>query len=1356
MQTSLTRRQNRRRNGNGRKGSGGAARRALVAIPLFLFGAMALVAVVGFISAVGVFALYNAGNPEVTRLEEIQPASESIVYDRTGTVELARFGTERRELVTFEQIPAHLLDATTAVEDKTFWTNTGFDPLGIVAAGIDSLQGDSRGASTITQQLVRQRLLDPAVLRDPDRKVERKLREIIQSIKVTQHYQGDEGKRRIITAYLNQNFYGNNSYGVLSAAKSYFGVKDLSELTLAQAAIIAALPQSPSNYDLVRNAEEQDDGTLVVPADSKIVQRRNLVLSLMQDGRTPMSGTRFTTADFEKAKREQVVVRAQTTTKWRAAHFVWAVREELVERVCRPGDRVTPERSDISTCPRIEQGGMKIVTTLDWNLQKNAERWVQASAILPQRRDARAYANSIGVKIAPWMTKIRQNDINNGALIAMDYQTGEIVAYVGSADYYATKSTKKMQAQFDVLSNGFRQPGSAFKPFNYATGINDRTLTAASMFMDVTTDFGGGYTPTNADGLERGPLRVRQALQYSLNIPAIKALAVNREERVFEMAEKFGMQFQDGATPGLSMTLGTLEVLPKDLVQSYATLANGGKKVTQTRILDVVDISAPDDASRKPDLAPLPQPEQVITPQSAYIVTDILQENTDPEKNPIWGVHRITTGKERRPAALKTGTNNDLKDLNAYGFIAPPTREDREQGAYALAVGAWNGNSDATPVGTPQRPVFSNDVTAYVWEGFIEQSSRKWPIRQFRRPDGIVEAEVDAFSGLRPNQFSRRTVTELFVDGTVPTARTSRRRRPRSWKDRRARSRCGRRVAPARRPRAASSTSARSRRTATGGTRRTRTGSSAHAGDRARPAAPRARAPATSTAAATSRTDPRGARRSRRRGRATKRRHQARHRPSRRRRRRPSRRQLRRPSRPRRRRPPSRPTCRRKSRRTSRPSSRPRSRRPSRPKNRRLRPTNRPRSRPRSRRRDRPGHHGRRRHAGSDARTDRGGDRGSSRGVPGALTPAARRPASETATDVVLTERALGRALLARQLLLERSPRSIVECVEQVGGLQTQYAPSGYVGLWTRRAGFQRTDLTAALEDRSLVQATLMRGTIHIVSAREYWRYAMGIRRSMRDWSVRTQGVDPEAIPGSAQRLRDALASGPRTVKELGDLAKGFIGGLAQWVDLVRVPPSGTWERRKADRLALAEEWLGPPDATEDEGLEHLVAAYLRGFGPAPWRDVSAWAGVPVTALRAAGDRISLDQYRDDARRELVDLPDQPLPDPSTVAPVRFLPHWDANLLVHARRTGILPEPYRPRVFSTRNPFSVGTYLVDGRVAGAWSLRDGTRGTRSVRGAPGGGSARGRARAAGARGVPRLKPGQPGVPRASASRAVTA
>jgi winged helix DNA-binding protein len=304
-----------------------------------------------------------------------------------------------------------------------------------------------------------------------------------------------------------------------------------------------------------------------------------------------------------------------------------------------------------------------------------------------------------------------------------------------------------------------------------------------------------------------------------------------------------------------------------------------------------------------------------------------------------------------------------------------------------------------------------------------------------------------------------------------------------------------------------------------------------------------------------------------------------------------------------------------------------------------------------------------------------------------------------------LSERELNRALLARQLLLERSGGSIEDAVEQVGGLQTQYAPSGYVGLWTRVRSFRRNDLTRALEERSLVQASLMRTTIHVVARREYWRFAMGIRRARREWAARTNLLPPDRrLLANADRLREALRDGPKTVRELGDLAKGFVGTLGLWVDLVRVPPSGTWDRRRADRLGLAEDWVGPNDATEEQGLEHLVRAYLRGFGPATWKDIASWAGISLEAAKRGGSNLGLVTYGDPRGAELVDLPDAPLPAADTPAPVRFLPHWDANLLVHARRTGLLPETHRPRVFSTKTPFSVGTYLVDGRVVGAWSL----------------------------------------------------
>ena len=315
---------------------------------------------------------------------------------------------------------------------------------------------------------------------------------------------------------------------------------------------------------------------------------------------------------------------------------------------------------------------------------------------------------------------------------------------------------------------------------------------------------------------------------------------------------------------------------------------------------------------------------------------------------------------------------------------------------------------------------------------------------------------------------------------------------------------------------------------------------------------------------------------------------------------------------------------------------------------------------------------------------------------------------AQRVTPRTLDQRTLGRALLARQLLLERSELGIVEALERIGGLQAQYAPSAYVGLWTRLAGFGRQDLSDALERREVVQATLLRVTIHVVSRRDFWPWTEGIRAARRAWLLRAdRSVDAGSMDAAAAELRRALADGPRDAKELGSLGSGFLGRMGSWIDLVRVPPSGTWERRRADRLALAEQWLGPSDSTPAEGLSRLVRSYLRAFGPAPRRDIAAWAGLGASDVRAGAVDLELVRYRDDGGGELVDLPGAPLPDPDTPAPVRFLPHWDATLLVHARRTGLLPEVHRSRVFSSRNPFSVGTYLVDGRVVGGWSLRAG-------------------------------------------------
>jgi hypothetical protein len=278
-----------------------------------------------------------------------------------------------------------------------------------------------------------------------------------------------------------------------------------------------------------------------------------------------------------------------------------------------------------------------------------------------------------------------------------------------------------------------------------------------------------------------------------------------------------------------------------------------------------------------------------------------------------------------------------------------------------------------------------------------------------------------------------------------------------------------------------------------------------------------------------------------------------------------------------------------------------------------------------------------------------------------------------------------------------------------MGGLQAQYAPSMYIGLWSRVEGLERDAVTRGLERRSIVQASMMRATIHLVSRRDYWPFVVGIRRGLRKWWLRTHGRDlsRREIAANDRKVRRALRGKTLSRAELEDVIGGRWAAAGVFVDLVRVPPSGTWERRRADLFALAEEWVGPEDASEDEGIERLVRRYLQGFGPARPTEIADWASLDVSTTRRALERLDLRRFRDEGGKELVDLPRLALPDADTPAPARFLPVWDATLLVHARRTQILPEKYRARVFNTKTPNSVNTFLVDGQVAGTWHYEEG-------------------------------------------------
>lgn len=298
----------------------------------------------------------------------------------------------------------------------------------------------------------------------------------------------------------------------------------------------------------------------------------------------------------------------------------------------------------------------------------------------------------------------------------------------------------------------------------------------------------------------------------------------------------------------------------------------------------------------------------------------------------------------------------------------------------------------------------------------------------------------------------------------------------------------------------------------------------------------------------------------------------------------------------------------------------------------------------------------------------------------------------------------LNRSVLARQLLLERSGLPLHRVVERMAGVQAQYIPSAYVGLWSRTAGFERDTLTRALERGSVIQGTLMRGTIHLVSRADYWPIATAIRESMRERWLRVAGgerteAEMEEIAG---RVRSALADGPRKRRELIDELGVAWNGVGYWVELVRMPPSGTWYSRRADLYALATDWVGPDRADPVSGTDLLIWRYLAGFGPATRDDIKLFTRFSLATIDQALERIPVRTFSNEAGDPLVDVRRAPIPDADTPAPVRFLGTWDATLLVHARRALILPEEYRTRIFHTRAPHSFNTYLVDGQVRGTW------------------------------------------------------
>ena len=351
--------------------------------------------------------------------------------------------------------------------------------------------------------------------------------------------------------------------------------------------------------------------------------------------------------------------------------------------------------------------------------------------------------------------------------MTINYRTGGVLAYVGSANF-GGEATPQHQPNFDVIGQAFRQSGSAFKPITYAAGFESGVITPSTMFMDVEGEIVDGYSVPNADGRERGLVRVRDALKYSLNIPVTKAQQLIGTDVVVDLAERLGLDWdprQEDEVAVPSLTLGTIGVHMLDLAGAYGAIANGGEFVEPYLIERIEDSDGNLIYDHATDAE---EPTQELSAPSSYLVTDILADNTDPATNPLWGprFQLQTDDGTRRPATLKTGTTNDFRDLQAVGYLAG-NPDDPEDPTGAIVTGVWVGNSDFSPI----QDVFAADGPTFIWHDYMAEVAalNELPVHDFARPDGIADATVDAISGLLPGEHTTTTVSEIFRTDRTPT-----------------------------------------------------------------------------------------------------------------------------------------------------------------------------------------------------------------------------------------------------------------------------------------------------------------------------------------------------------------------------------------------------------------------------------------------------------------------------------------------------------------------------------------------------------------------------------------------------------
>lgn len=600
--------------------------------------------------------------PNPNQLIDREVAQSTKIYDRSGEHVLYEVhGEQKRTLVSLEQIPKYVRGATIAIEDKNFYNHGGFSVWAMARTMITNvIYGRSAGGSTLTQQFIKN-----AVLTN-EKSITRKIKELILAQQIEKRFSKDE----ILQMYLNEIPYGSNAYGVQAASQKYFN-KDVNNLSIAEAALLAALPQSPSRYSPYG------------PNKEILLGRKDYILELMAE-------QGYISEEEKEIAKNEVLVFSKPETSITAPHFVMYVKSILAEKY---GEKT------------LEQGGLKIITTIDYNKQKIADEVVVEKSQNYQEK----------------------YDANNAALVAIDPKNGEVLAMVGSRNYF----DEEISGQVNVATS-LRQPGSSIKPIVFAS-LFEKGYTPETILYDVVTNFSSGgtpYIPNNYNLKEYGPVSIRKALAGSLNIPAVKALYLTGVDSVIELAQTLGYSSLNKKDLGLSLVLGGGEVKLLEHTNAYSAFARDGKISQITTILKVEDKNGnvlEENETKTKD---------VLSSQTARLINSILSDNA--ARSFIFGEKNNLILNDR-PVAAKTGTTNNFHDAWIVGYTP------------SIVTGVWVGNTDNKSMKTGSD---GSVLAGPIWKSFMTKVLEGTPVETFKEPEnkktgkGILDGELSLLGNI--------------------------------------------------------------------------------------------------------------------------------------------------------------------------------------------------------------------------------------------------------------------------------------------------------------------------------------------------------------------------------------------------------------------------------------------------------------------------------------------------------------------------------------------------------------------------------------------------------------------------------